>query len=54
MAELSSEVDVQSVDVEGQSVLLCARGSSGNGARTAAMDAAARGVARILTCAPAA
>ena len=45
VAELRSEVDVQPVDVDGQTVLLCARGGR---RRMAAIDAAAAGVARIL------
>jgi uncharacterized ParB-like nuclease family protein len=45
VAELRSEVDVQPVDVDGQTVLLCARGGR---RRLAAIDAAAAGVARIL------
>ena len=45
VAELRGEVDVQSVDVDGQTVLLCARGGR---RAAAAMDRAAAGVARIL------
>jgi hypothetical protein len=45
VAELCEEVDVHAVDVEGQRVLLCARGGA---TRTAAMEHAAQGVARIL------
>jgi hypothetical protein len=45
MAELRTEVDVQPVDVEGQTVLLCARGGM---LRATAMERAAGGVARIL------
>jgi hypothetical protein len=45
VAELCAEVDVQSLNVEGQTVLLCARGG---GKRGAAMQRAAQGVARIL------
>lgn len=45
MAELRTEVDVQPVDVEGQTVLLCARGGM---LRASAMERAAGGVARIL------
>jgi hypothetical protein len=45
VAELRSEVDIQPVDVDGQTVLLCARGGRG---RTGAMDRAAAGVVRIL------
>ena len=46
VAELRTEVDVQPVDVEGQRVLLCARGGW---MRAMAMERAAEGVARILT-----
>jgi hypothetical protein len=54
--EFCREVDVQAVDIEGQRVLLCARGAgagkAGNadntGARTEAMRRAAEGIARIL------
>lgn len=42
---LGADVDVQPVDLDGQSVLLCARGG---GTRTQAMHKAAEGVARIL------
>jgi hypothetical protein len=45
VAELRTEVDVQSVEIEGQQVLLCARGGR---MRAAAMDRAAEGVVRIL------
>lgn len=45
VSELRTEVDVQAVDVEGQTVLLCARGGMMRGA---AMQRAAVGVARIL------
>lgn len=45
VAELRGVVDVHPVDVDGQTVLLCARGGR---RRTAAMDRAAEGVARIL------
>jgi hypothetical protein len=45
VAELCTEVDVQPVNIEGQTVLLCARGG---GKRTATMERAAVGVARIL------
>jgi hypothetical protein len=48
ISELSGEVDVQPVDVGGQTVLLCARGGKRG---SAAMDRAARGVARILATA---
>lgn len=45
VAELRTEVDVQPVDVDGQIVLLCARGGI---REAAALDRAAEGVARIL------
>jgi hypothetical protein len=45
VAELRCEVDIQPVDVDGQTVLLCARGGP---RRTGDMDRAAAGVARIL------
>jgi hypothetical protein len=45
VSELRTEVDVQAVDVEGQTVLLCARGGM---LRASAMERAASGVARIL------
>ena len=45
VAELRGEVDVQSVDVDGQTVLLCSRGGR---RAAAAMERAAAGVARIL------
>jgi hypothetical protein len=45
VAELRGQCDVQPVDVDGQTVLLCARGGPG---RSDAMDRAAQGVARIL------
>ncbi|HTQ43284.1 MAG TPA: hypothetical protein VMI75_11050 [Polyangiaceae bacterium] len=45
MAELRTEVDVQPVDIEGQTVLLCARGGM---LRASAMERAAGGIARIL------
>jgi hypothetical protein len=45
VAALRTEVDVQAVDVEGQTVLLCARGGW---MRAMAMERAAEGVARIL------
>jgi hypothetical protein len=48
VAELRAHVDVQSVEVEGQTVLLCARGGA---ARGAAMAQAAQGIARILAAA---
>lgn len=47
VAELRTEVDVQPVEVEGQRVLLCARGRGWM--RAMAMERAASGVARILT-----
>jgi hypothetical protein len=46
IAELRPEVDVQPLNVDGQTVLLCARGGR---MRTSAMNRAAKGVARILT-----
>ncbi len=45
IAEMRAEVDVQSIEVEGQTVLVCARGGC---RRTAALRQAAQGVARIL------
>ncbi len=45
VSELSREVDVQPVDVDGQTILICARGGM---LRTLAMERAAFGVARIL------
>jgi hypothetical protein len=45
VAELRAQVDVQPVDVEGQTVLICARGGE---MRATAVDRAAPGVARIL------
>jgi hypothetical protein len=45
VAELRCEVDIQPVDVDGQTVLLCARGGP---RRPGAMDRAAAGIARIL------
>jgi hypothetical protein len=45
VATLGVEVAVQAVDVQGQTVLLCARGGEG---RKATLDRAAKGVARIL------
>lgn len=48
LAEMRGHVDVQPVAIEGQTVLLCARGGRG---RPAALDRAARGVARILKAA---
>jgi hypothetical protein len=47
--EVSSQVDVRPVDVDGQTVLLCARGSRRSASSTAeTMQRAAAGVARIL------
>ena len=46
VAELRTEVDVQPVELDGQRVLLCARGGW---MRAMAMERAAEGVARILT-----
>jgi hypothetical protein len=46
IAELRTEVDVQPLHVEGQTVLLCALGGW---MRAMAMELAANGVARILT-----
>jgi hypothetical protein len=48
VAELRTEVDVQAVDVDGQKVLLCARGGWMRGV---AMERAAEGVVRILKAA---
>jgi hypothetical protein len=48
LAAPEAQVDVQSVKVDGQTVLLCARGG---GRRGAAMERAAQGVARILKAA---
>jgi hypothetical protein len=48
VAELRGEVDVQPVDVDGQTVLLCSRGGLRRVAAMAAMERAAVGVARIL------
>lgn len=45
MHELRTQVDVQPVDVDGQTVLLCARGGM---LRQMAVERAAEGVARIL------
>jgi hypothetical protein len=45
MSELRTEVDVQPVELDGQTVLLCARGGP---MRMVAMERAATGVARIL------
>jgi hypothetical protein len=46
VAELRGQVDIKPVDVDGQMVLLCARGGE---SRLGAMDRAAQGVARILS-----
>ena len=46
VSELSREVDVQPVDVDGQTILICARGGM---LRTLAMERAAFGVTRILS-----
>jgi hypothetical protein len=46
MAELGTDVDVQPLETNGQTVLLCARGGW---MRAMAMERAAQGVARILT-----
>ena len=48
LAAPEAQVDVQSLKVDGQTVLLCARGG---GRRSAAMERAAQGVARILKAA---
>jgi hypothetical protein len=45
ISQLVPEVDVKAIDVEGQTVLLCVQGAR---RRTAAVDRAAAGVARIL------
>jgi hypothetical protein len=45
VAELRTEVDVQPVEIDGQQVLVCARGGW---MRAMAMERAAEGVARIL------
>jgi hypothetical protein len=45
LSELRTEVDIQPVDIDGQTVLLCARGGM---LRGMAMERAADGVARIL------
>jgi hypothetical protein len=45
---LRRQVDVKRVEVDGQEVLLCARGGA---RRTVFLDQAARGVARILSAA---
>jgi hypothetical protein len=49
MATLRTEVDVQPVDVDGQTVLLCARGGW---MRARAVEMAAQGVMRILRHSP--
>jgi hypothetical protein len=48
LAELRTEVAVRAVEVEGQEVLVCARGGI---TRSAMMERAAQGVARILKAA---
>jgi hypothetical protein len=48
IAALRQQVDVQAVEVEGQRMLVCARGGT---MRRAATSRAAQGVARILTAA---
>jgi hypothetical protein len=45
VAEMRAQVDIQQVAVEGQTVLVCARGGA---RRTATLSRAAKGVARIL------
>jgi hypothetical protein len=45
MSQLSTEVDIQPVEIDGQTVLLCARGGMMRGM---AMERAAFGIARIL------
>jgi hypothetical protein len=45
MSQLSTEVDVQALEVDGQTILLCARGGM---LRGMAMERAAFGVTRIL------
>jgi hypothetical protein len=45
VAELRGEIDIQPVEIDGQTVLLCSRGGR---RRTEAMDRTAAGVARIL------
>ncbi|MDP9000564.1 MAG: hypothetical protein M3O46_10680 [Myxococcota bacterium] len=47
LSKLRTEIDVQPVDVDGQTVLLCARGGW---MRAIAVEMAASGVARILRC----
>src|SRR5580698_8937819 len=46
LAEIGIHSDVQAIDVDGQTVLLCARGAR---AKTGAMRRVADGVARILS-----
>jgi hypothetical protein len=46
LAEIGIHSDVQAIDVDGQTVLLCARGAR---AKTGAMRHVADGVARILS-----
>jgi len=48
IAELRAQVDIKPVDVDGQMVLLCARGGTARAGGGGAMDRAAAGVARIL------
>jgi hypothetical protein len=48
LAEMRDQIDVQPVAVDGQRVLLCARGGR---RRSGALERAASGVARILTAA---
>ncbi len=48
ISALRAQVDVQPVEVDGQTMLLCGRGGSMRGA---AMARAARGIARILSAA---
>jgi hypothetical protein len=45
ISAMHTDVDIQAVDIEGQTVLLCARGGRRG---TASLGHAARGVARIL------
>jgi hypothetical protein len=49
LAEMSTHSDVRTVDIEGQTVLLC---TSGDRARTSEMGRVADGVARILSRVP--
>jgi hypothetical protein len=51
IAEMRTEVDVRPVNVDGQRLLVCARGGvRGGRTGTGAMQRAADGVARILSC----